>query len=446
MSAGICILNKNAVAMAADSAVTYGQRLAIHNSANKLFPLSRIAPVGLITYSCGNLMGISMEIIVSEYRKQLGDKTFPTLHLYVDNFKTFLEKRFKYFRFDKYEIFFLFEVIFSLQNLIQKSYEEVVYDFGLNGENTDTPLRKHAYDLVFDSTIDSITNTYLSQKQNDSGYSEYAKKKYFDSIIETIKTDSNLNLLSEEKKVKLCDVALKLLNTDYESRYVGIAISGYGEEEVYPCIEHFHVDGVLGGKLRKTFSEEYTITELDSARIVPLAQTDVMNTFLNGIDNNLLKSFNTLIPNELRKYINSMDDNLFVKDRKTFVSDQISKKANEVINQISHKMINDNKSVFYKSIADLPIQELALFAESLINITSVRRMVVIDQVNSTVGGPTDVAIVSKGDGFIWLKNKKYFNKEDNPQYLYSQFKQSNIQDNNTNEKINANEKSNIAET
>ena len=45
MSAGICIMNKNAIALAADSAVTIGQHLAIHNSANKLFALSKVAPI-----------------------------------------------------------------------------------------------------------------------------------------------------------------------------------------------------------------------------------------------------------------------------------------------------------------------------------------------------------------------------------------------------------------
>lgn len=43
MSAGICIMNRNAIAMAADSAVTVGDHAAIHNSANKLFSLSRVA-------------------------------------------------------------------------------------------------------------------------------------------------------------------------------------------------------------------------------------------------------------------------------------------------------------------------------------------------------------------------------------------------------------------
>lgn len=53
MSAGICIMNRNAIAMAADSAVTVGDHVAIHNSANKLFSLSKVAPVGAIIYANG---------------------------------------------------------------------------------------------------------------------------------------------------------------------------------------------------------------------------------------------------------------------------------------------------------------------------------------------------------------------------------------------------------
>ena len=62
MSAGICIMNKNAIALAADSAVTIGPHLAIHNSANKLFALSKVAPVGAIIYSNAEVMGIPVEI------------------------------------------------------------------------------------------------------------------------------------------------------------------------------------------------------------------------------------------------------------------------------------------------------------------------------------------------------------------------------------------------
>lgn len=63
----------------------------------------------------------------------------------------------------------------------------------------------------------------------------------------------------------------------------------------------------------------------------------------------------------------------------------------------------------------LPKEELSNLAESLINITSLKRKV---QSNlETVGGDVDVAIITKGDGFIWTKRKHYFKRELNPQFF-----------------------------
>jgi len=40
----------------------------------------------------------------------------------------------------------------------------------------------------------------------------------------------------------------------------------------------------------------------------------------------------------------------------------------------------------------------------------------------TVGGPIDVAVISKGDGFIWIKRKHYLRPELNPQFFEKYFK------------------------
>ena len=45
-------------------------------------------------------------------------------------------------------------------------------------------------------------------------------------------------------------------------------------------------------------------------------------------------------------------------------------------------------------------------AEALVEITSLRRRV--DSDVESVGGPVDVAVISKGDGFIWINRKHYF--------------------------------------
>jgi hypothetical protein len=49
---------------------------------------------------------------------------------------------------------------------------------------------------------------------------------------------------------------------------------------------------------------------------------------------------------------------------------------------------------------------MAAMAEALVELTALRRKV--DSHLESVGGPTDVAVISKGDGFIWVKLKALF--------------------------------------
>ena len=65
-------------------------------------------------------------------------------------------------------------------------------------------------------------------------------------------------------------------------------------------------------------------------------------------------------------------------------------------------------------VSGLPRDELASMAEALVNLTSLKRRVTPE--SETVGGPIDVAIITKGDGFIWIKRKHYFRIELNPQF------------------------------
>ncbi len=67
------------------------------------------------------------------------------------------------------------------------------------------------------------------------------------------------------------------------------------------------------------------------------------------------------------------------------------------------------------TVSILPKNELGEMAEALVNLTSLKRRVTTDK--ETVGGPTDVALISKGDGFIWIKRKHYFEPELNPDFF-----------------------------
>jgi hypothetical protein len=91
MTAEISILNKSAVALAADSAVTIvtSRGAKIYNT-NKLFMLSKYHPVGLMVYGNAELMGVPWETIIKTYRKELGDKPFKKLQEYSADFLAYL--------------------------------------------------------------------------------------------------------------------------------------------------------------------------------------------------------------------------------------------------------------------------------------------------------------------------------------------------------------------
>jgi hypothetical protein len=80
------------------------------------------------------------------------------------------------------------------------------------------------------------------------------------------------------------------------------------------------------------------------------------------------------------------------------------------------------KDAFRKQIQDMvlfmPKQELSNLAESLVNLTSTKRRVSAEK--ESVGGPIDVAVISKGDGFVWVRRKHYFDPNFNPRYFARQ--------------------------
>ena len=95
MSAIIAIMNKNGIALAADSAATIsdGRDKKIYLNANKIFTLSKFHPVGVMIYNSASFMDTPWEILIKVYRKQLGNTSFGTLNDYYINFIEFLRAR-----------------------------------------------------------------------------------------------------------------------------------------------------------------------------------------------------------------------------------------------------------------------------------------------------------------------------------------------------------------
>ena len=66
-------------------------------------------------------------------------------------------------------------------------------------------------------------------------------------------------------------------------------------------------------------------------------------------------------------------------------------------------------------VGSLGKEDLGDMAENLVRMTCLKRHITTDE--ETVGGPVDVAVITKGDGFVWLKRKHYFSADINHRYF-----------------------------
>ena len=94
MTAEVAVLNREAVAIAADSAVTFSaperDERKIYNTANKIFVLSESEPVAAMIYGSGSFGPFPWETVVKEYRRIRGMTPRPTVEEYAADFTSYL--------------------------------------------------------------------------------------------------------------------------------------------------------------------------------------------------------------------------------------------------------------------------------------------------------------------------------------------------------------------
>jgi len=93
--------------------------------------------------------------------------------------------------------------------------------------------------------------------------------------------------------------------------------------------------------------------------------------------------------------------------------------SEEAVTQIVERFADHRRkghlAPIYEAITNSPKDELAQIAAWLVNLNSQQKRMSMGP--ETVGGPIDVAVISKGDGFIWIDRKHYFRSELNHHFF-----------------------------
>jgi hypothetical protein len=432
MTAEISVMNRTGVALAADSAVTVSflrrpydddePNPKIYNS-NKLFMLSTYRPVGIMIYGNASLIGVPWEIIIKNYRRQtLKDTSFDYVEEYAKHFLDYLGNSDLHFpeKVQESYIYSVFldsfkEILEGVLSIIGKDEDEEIEDKELQQEFA-REASKHIAEL---GSLDDLNDFHITEKEFFDKYEKILEKE-FDDLKDSFPLTAKIK--QQLRKVIYLNVVKNTF--DRNDNISGVVITGFGEKEIYPALVSYEIEAVVDNKTKYLPKNDIKVGREADAFISPFAQGEMVRTFMEGV----VPSYKINVHTYLHKLLSGYPDvvvekveekvkipkntkNALIKLLKNVSEESFKEFAEE-----SEKWIREKTTYpILSAVEGSPLEELASMAEAFVSLTSFKRRVT--PVLETVGGPVDVAVISKGDGFIWIKRKHYFEKDNNPQFF-----------------------------
>ena len=456
MTAVVAILNKTGMALAADSAatITNGDTSTskVFNTANKVFTLSKHHPVAIMIFNNAEFLYTPWELIIKLYRKNLKKKSFRTVKEYSDDFRKFLIKN-ELLNFRKKEKAFLTTKLQVIVNgIINETrnhlYSQSDYDAlsALQDLDSHEDIPSEKIDSVkrIISILESIIDkdiVIFNDSDKVEGLNEVDLKSFkqsnksfiYEIIDDVFKNSTPLLLHSdniEELRAKIADLFISILSSNhFLLGFTGLVFVGYGNEQLYPALYSIQTDGVVSGNLRYSVTGDIVISDEHNCDLVPFAQTDVMNTFIQGINSELYNVVNDSLYKSLASNLDTYNDIIIANTEGEVNEELLETLKQDFKESIMVSMQNNIQSVLHNShiqptlqaLRFLSKEDLAELAESLIYLTFLKRRTTSSL--ESVGGAIDVAIISKGDGFIWKKRKHNFEDKLNQHFFQNYFDQ-----------------------
>jgi hypothetical protein len=291
------------------------------------------------------------------------------------------------------------------------------------GPQTDSAVR---------SLFRDIFNSELSHLRSHKVLKSFRRRtprsllRKYRTAIKNAVNDELQKLAGVVPLAKLTSAALMAIGRDnYWYNESGVVLAGFGSDEFFPSLRCYKVDSLIGGGLRamEEVHRRSDITTGNSAVVTAFAQSEMVSLFMNGIDDDyasfvssfigqsFMDGYPALIAEIIKKDVSATRRSSILK-RLRDVGERLVSALNDGITRYAREM---HSSPIVDIVDHLPKEELAAMAEAFVNLTSYKRHVTSQA--ETVGGPIDVALISRGDGFIWIKRKHYFDCALNQHFL-----------------------------
>jgi hypothetical protein len=234
------------------------------------------------------------------------------------------------------------------------------------------------------------------------------------NAIDAAFKDLGTDLLTKKTRTLLADIVAFSLCRDCSdfaddlSINTGLVFAGYGNDELFPTLMATSIRFFILGTLIKDATDTDAITISHPARMQAFAQQEMVHDFMSGAVPeyrtflmSYLKDVYTALPAEL------IEELALAPKEKA----KITKKFKEICEQkfaefeeLETAIVDTNTKPILETLVALPETDMAIMAETMINLQSFKRRMSMDD-QETVAPPIDVASITKGAGFVWIKRK-----------------------------------------
>ena len=423
MTSEVVVMNRAGVALAADSAVTLemGDSTKVRDSALKLFTLSKYRPVGVMIYNNASLLGVPTETIIKLFRGKQRREGFDTLGEYGEALIRFLDGNTSLFPEAVQNRYFLRALEMEYRRIGEWVEDEFVAR-GLYGKE-EGALGEDRTDAV-DGVIEERLKFWLRQED-----AEYFKGVCAKDVVERISGGVHEVVnrvflgwpVGGEAVKNLHEIARHLISKDYFPPDVlsGLVIAGFGEKEHFPAVQHLQIGGLYGDRLKVRPASLVKVSDENPSDIMAFAYKDMVDAFLYGISPSVVDhladaaAFITEMPPMALNAVAGLAPEEKEKAAEKIRQESAAKAAEFAQNVLEGS--ETRRANIARAVDALTIKELAQVASTLVGLSSFEQQMSLDR--ETVGGPVDVAVISKGDGFIWIDRKHYFRRELNEHFF-----------------------------
>jgi hypothetical protein len=428
MTTEIAVINRLGIALAADSAVTipgYGGD-KVFDTGDKLFELCEIHPVALMVNGSMDFLGVPWELIAKEFRsKTPANGAALSVAQWMTNFLEFVAAHpaVKPPDVQRWQEQLIQDELDELAAIVRERLEKAAAGAG-QGNLQEVRLRLYREAMV--ERLDLLTPApaleSLADLQEDNLHPALR------SLLLEQKTlpfgqDAELPALF----IRL--VAQRQLKDLERLTTTGLIICGFGGADMFPSLYAVEIDGYVAGRLRYQKSHDVTIDRgKETGNAISFAQTDVVDRLLKGTDNRFIDKARDFIEGNVAGSLSTGFQRSSLRivrpDGSEVPPDEMGGLLGQLIaanfeSQFVNQITQEFEKKFKDTIALMPKQDLIELAEALVSITAIERKASDDA--GTVGGPIDVALITRSEGFVWIKRKHYFDPQLNPRFLWRRY-------------------------